>query len=321
VTAATAPWRFERIEGSPDGRLDGPAWDGTALLLSVVDRNEIHRYDPATGSFVRLRHSTSANAGLAIGPDGRLFGAQGASRRVVWYEAGGATYHLEAMLDGRRHGEPRDLVVDAAGPVWFTDDWTSESVVGPVGWPPPEQRSVLRLRCTAATTDGIGDWTLERMTTDTLHPHGIGLAPDGRTLYVTDRGNPPAQAPTLRAYPLEDEGLGDATVLTFELGEVSPAGGDGELALDPRGPRGLAVASDGRLVVAVGPATDGNEPALLVLDPAGVVEARHAVPDAIPTNVAFGGADRATLYVTTDGSGLVAVHDSGLRGPIVAAAD
>src|SRR3990172_5865999 len=99
------------------------------------------------------------------------------------------------MLDGRRHNEPQDLGVDRAGQVWFSDDWTAESVVGPVGWPPLDHRSILRLSRISETDDRFGDWHLERMTVDTHRPHGLALAPDEHTLYVTDRGagaDPPA---------------------------------------------------------------------------------------------------------------------------------
>jgi gluconolactonase len=283
------------VPGSPfGGRLDGPVWDGQALLFCRVEANEIHRFDPVTGLTTRLRHSTSATRGLAFGPDGRLFGAQARSRRVVWYEAGGATFYLNAMLDGGRHNEPQDLVVDAAGRIWFSDDWTEESVIGPVGWPPLDHCSVLRLRQTAETEDRIGTWVVERMTVDTQAPRGLALSADQSSLYVVDRGDGTAVPATLRAYPIADAGLGQVSVIV-----------DFGLANGDDGPHGLAVCANGRLAVAVGRLSDARGPAVEVYDTDGQLLQRLDVGGGVPTNCAFGGPGLRTLYVTTSDGHLV----------------
>jgi gluconolactonase len=290
---------FAPVPGSPfDGRLDGPVWDGSALLVCRVDGNEILRFDPATGSTTRLRHSTSGTRGLAIDREGRLYGAQTKSRRVVWYEAGGATSYLEAMLDGRRHNDPQDLALDREGRIWFSDDWTPDSVGGPVGWPPLGHQSVLRLTRVAATADGIGDWRLERMTTDTIAPAGVTIAADDRTLFVIDRGDRET-SPTLRAYPINADGLGAASVLHAFTPDPDPD-------RRPTGPGGLAIDPDGRLLVAVGPGLDPDGPGLVAFDAAGGRIGHHPLPGRQPTSCAVGGPDGRTLFVTTAEGDLLA---------------
>jgi gluconolactonase len=297
---------FHPIPGSPfDGEADGPAWDGEGWLVARPASSEIVRYLPATGESKRFRHSTSGNRGLALGPTGRLYGAQTTSRRVVWYAPDGSTYYLNAMLDDRRHNDPQDLVVDGLGRIWFSDDWTAESSAGPVGWPPLEHRSILRLRRVGETEDGIGEWALERMTTDTTAPRGVGLSPDERTLYVTDLGGA-ASAPALRAYPLAGSSLGAGRVLA----DFGPGAG----ALAGR-PGGLAVARDGRLLVAIAGGPGGGR--IAELEPEGTLRMLHPVPDGGPTNCAVGGPAGSSVLVTTvSGAVLEAELSDRARGTI-----
>jgi gluconolactonase len=280
---------FVDIAGSPfEGETDGPAWDGTALLFSRPAANEIMRFDPVARRTERLRHSTAGNRGLAVGPDGRLYGAQSRSRRVVWYAADGRTFLLNPMLDGERQNEPQHLAVDASGRIWFSDDWSVEASGGPVGWPPLDHRSILRLSRAAETDDGIGDWTLERMTWDTLAPRGIALSPDGSTLYVTDRGAGADSGPSLRSYPITAEGLGPGRIV-----ELTRPNGDAAGT-----PDGLACAEDGRLFVVVR-STAGSRSTVLTLGREGTVTGQLTLPHVQPTGCAVGGADGSTLFVTT----------------------
>jgi gluconolactonase len=135
-----------------------------------------------------VRHPTVRIRGLAFDRDGRLFAAQSRARRVVWLSSDGGTYYLNAMLGDRRHNDPQDLVVDDAGRIWFTDRYTDDSIPGPVGYPPLEHQSVLRLtERDRPAGGGIGDWTVERMTFDTAAPGGIALSPDGNVVVAVAR--------------------------------------------------------------------------------------------------------------------------------------
>jgi gluconolactonase len=284
-----ASWTFAALTERFDGALDGPAWDGGGVLFCCPSRNEIQRWDAATGACSRVRHPTVRIRGLAFDRRGRLFAAQARARRVVWLSAEGGTYYLNAMLDGQRHNDPQDLVVDGRGRIWFTDRYTDDSIPGPVGYPPLGHQSVLRLaerdRADNPGPDdsGLGEWSLERVTFDTVAPGGIALALDDATLYVVDAID---GLGLVKAYPLAGDELGAPRVLH--------RCDDGERA------GGACIDADGNVVVAVAHGDDGH---LAVVDPQVGLAAVVDVPEP-PTNVCTGGPDGRTLFVTT-ASGLL----------------
>jgi sugar lactone lactonase YvrE len=298
----TMRWTFEVVAGSPFGEsLCGPAWDGERLLVCSPRANEILEHDPGIGQTRPFRSSTVRTRALALGPSGRLYGAQSRARRVVWYRGDGSTYYLEAMLEGQRHNDPQDLAVDAHERIWFADLWTDESIQTPVGFPPLDHCSVLRLdRTDAPDPETTGTWTVRRMTFDTIAPRAIALAPDERTLYVADGGRPSAAPVVLRAYPITDRGdLGQARVLHAFGTEVIVGG--------------LVVDRQGDILVAVETTDDPRSSTLQVLDPAGHPVGAQAMPDHPPSGIAFGGAGLDRLYITTSDGYLLRVDDSGRR--------
>lgn len=107
---------------------------------------------------------------------------------------------------------------------------------------------------------------------DTLDkPNGIALSPDQNTLYVAV-----ASGKTVRKYPIAADG--------------SVGAGSLFATCDGTSPDGIAVDDAGNLYAAT---SKGVE----IFTPAGVRLGTIAVPQQ-PANVAFGGTDRRTLYVT-----------------------
>ena len=289
---------FSPVGPELDEPLDGPAWDGRGLLFCVAGRNEIHRWDAATGAASVVRSATNRTRGLALGGDGRLFGAQSRARRVMWLSADGGAFYLEAMLDGERHNDPQDLVVDADSRVWFTDRHTDGTIPGPVGYPPLAHNSVLRLTESGPRGTGTtGGWRLERMTFDTTGPGGIALSGDERTLYVIDGLDAPAEAASLRSYAIDGAGnLGPGALLhSFAPGERVG---------------GLCTDALGRIHVAVRAAAGDATGRIDLLGPSGGLAASHPL-GASPTNCCLGGEGSAMLFVTTAEGVLLAaaVHD------------
>ena len=294
---------FSPLGPGLDEALDGPAWDGGGLLFCVPGRNEIHRWDETTGATSVVRSATNRTRRLALGGDGRLFGAQSRARRVMWLSADGGAFYLEAMLDGERHNDPQDLVVDADSRVWFTDRHTDSTIPGPVGYPPLAHNSVLRLteslpRGTGTSSAGTASgWRLERMTFDTTGPGGIALSPDERTLYVIDGLDAPAAAASLRSYAIDGAGLlGPGALLhSFAAGELVG---------------GLCTDALGRIHVAVRAAAGVATGRIDLLGPSGELLESHPL-EASPTNCCFGGEGSVRLFVTTAEGVLLAapVHD------------
>jgi len=103
-------------------------------------------------------------------------------------------------------------------------------------------------------------------------PNGLCFSPDERLLYVADSG---------RTRQIHVFDVGEGGVLT---------GGRVFAGIDKGGPDGIRCDSKGRLFSSAG---DG----IHVFSPGGVRLGRIIVPET-PANVAFGGPDMKTLYIT-----------------------
>lgn len=168
---------------------------------------------------------------------------------------------------------PNDLVFDAEGGLWFTDHGKSR------------EHSRDKGGVYYAKADGSYIKQLVRYMDG---PNGIGLSPDGRTLYAVE-------TPTGRIWAY------DVTA----PGEISKKPGPapwtrGRLLANPDGYHlfdSLAVDSGGNVCVGSIP---GN---ISVVSPDGQRCEDIAMPDPFPTNICFGGPDLKTAYITLSGAG------------------
>ncbi|MBQ1762060.1 MAG: SMP-30/gluconolactonase/LRE family protein, partial [Aquincola sp.] len=180
-----------------------------------------------------------------------------------------ATGAVRPYLD-RRNSERfkgvNDLCFDSQGNLYFTDQ-------GQTGLHDPTGR-LYRLR-----PDGRLDLLLDNVPS----PNGVALSPDERVLYLgVTRGNQVWRVPL----------LADGSVA--KVGAFFTSYG-------PSGPDGLAVDQAGRVLVA-----NPGLGLVWVLSPHGQPEqVLQAGPGISLTNLAFGGADRCTLYVTDSTHGHV----------------
>jgi gluconolactonase len=261
------------------------AWDGSRVIFSRPSDNELWQFEPDSGTVSLFRRFTGGVTGVASDGNGRVYGCQTLSRRIVTYEPDGSTSVLATHLDGRLHNFPRYAAVDRLGRVWFADPKLGLRPPGPQVFPVLDHASVLRLDWGAD-----GGWTLARMTVDTLHPTVVALAADQSVLYVVDGAARGRQE--LRAYPIVEGGLGAGSALaTFERADDRPP------------VTGMAVGPQDTVIVAgcggVFAVTDDGETELLTELPAGA------------TDVAIAGSGGAALYVTTGDGAL-------LRGDVAA---
>jgi len=289
-------WKFDLVAGPYKGRTGGLAWDGKAMLFSAVMEERIYKFDPGTGKVSEFRKYTGRTNGIAVGPNGSVFGAQEGGRRVIEFKSDGSTAPTNDLLDGQHHNQPTDIAVDSKGRVWFADAFNTLPPYGPPVYAFPDHASVLLL-----TRDGKG-WTLKRVTTDTRGVRALALSPDEKTLYVAE-GDPDRQGPReLRAYPVQGDGsVGKPRALH-------------EFSASERGIEGVCVDSEGN-VIAVGGSSKGGAGALVyVFSPSGELKEKLPAPADAPTRVAFGDADLGSLYVTTEGGHLYRSKDTGLKG-------
>lgn len=242
----------------------------------------VMKFDPKTGkTAVHCSDSKMAN-GLMFDRKGRLLACcaspLGGQRALVEITADGKVKPLVERFKGKRFNSPNDIVIHRSGRIYFSDP----KYVG------PEKMELDSMDVYRLDPDG----SLHRATTDIDKPNGVGLSPDGRTLYVAETDNGTAEAErvtdakmgrmTLNAFPVKADGsLGKKKVLVNFGNEV--------------GTDGMTVDERGNIYAAVRSASGFG---IVIFDPTG--EERGYIQTAtLPTNCCFGiGKESKTLYVT-----------------------
>ena len=241
---------------------EGPLWYEGQLVFSDIPANTVYQWTEAEGSSVFLKPSGHAN-GLAIGTDGHLLLAQH-DGQVGRLGAERTVEPLAQSYEGNRLNSPNDLTVADDGTIYFTDP--------PYGVEEENREldfsGVYRL-------DPDGSLTL--LTKVFSRPNGIVLSPDESTLYVND-----TEGDLIRAYDVTENGLTNGHVFAEMEGEA-PGNADG-----------MKVDADGNLYT-TGPG------GIWIYAPSGDRLDRIPVPKA-PTNVAFGGPEHTTLFITAQSS-------------------
>ncbi|WP_374526947.1 SMP-30/gluconolactonase/LRE family protein [Novosphingobium sp.] len=218
--------------------------------------------------------------GAAIGPDGALYvcnnggldtakfqnangpGAEGRIERVDL--ATGKFERLFDACDGIKLEAPNDLVFDADGRLWFTDLGKSYDGI----------RTASGLF--TCLPDGSTIAAIDR------HPvsyNGIGLSPDGTTIYCADTHQ--------------------ARLYRYDRKVVAQRGTWVATAPGPVGFDSLAVTAAGNVCVAT--LFDGG---ITTITPDGQTRKRD-FDDRYTTNIAFGGADMQDAWITLAASGLL----------------
>jgi sugar lactone lactonase YvrE len=290
-------WSFERVAGPFGGRTGGLAWDGECMLVSAVAEERVLRFSPASGACENFRRWTGRVNGIALARDGSVYGAQEGGRRVVRFMPDGSTVPVTEFLDGRRHNQPTDVIVDGNDRVWIADAYNGQAPYGPPTAPFLEHASVLR-----NDPIGPGQYRLTRITHDTAGPRAVLLSADESTLYVADGDIERGDVCQLLAYAVNAHGsVGPATsLLTFT-------------AVD-RGIEGMCLDSEGNLIVAAGWKKGGAGPMVYVVTPRGTIVESHPAPADMPMRVAFGDADLGCLYLTAGDGCLYRATGIGRRG-------
>ena len=294
-------WSFELVAGPYGGTTEGPVWDGEALLFTLIPESKILRYDPDTGEVSEYFNESFNTNGLCFDASGNLYGCQQGRRRIARFDAASNTaVSMPHLLDGNRHNNPNDLVVDKSGRIWFTDPYSG---IGDSGPQELDHMSVLRL-----DPKGNDQWDLVRATTDISRPNGILISRDQRTLYIAQSDYGADRRRELRAYPINDDGsLGEyRTLHTFGIDGGAADGdmrGQGSQGVQ-RGVDGMTLDVDGNIIVCAGWEAAGPGPIIYVFSPEGRVLETHTMRVDRPTNCCFGDADMRTLYVTTGGGHL-----------------
>lgn len=289
----------------PEGPV--PMRDGSVLLVEIAG-GRVSRVSPS-GEVVPVAETGGGPNGLAIGPDGAAYVCNNGGLRFVEendhlrvvhglppdYTTG--SIQRVDLVEGRvktlyTHCEevalcgPNDLVFDAQGGFYFTDFGKTRARDRDIG-------SVYY-----ALPDGS-------MIREVIHPisnpNGIGLSPNGRTLYVSE-----TETSRLWSYPIVAPGVLELRPYPSPNGGALVYGAPGYQRFDS-----LAVQANGDICVAT--LVTGL---ITVISPMGELVRVVAFPDPHTTNIAFGGPNLTKAYVTQSMTGALIEVDwpeAGLR--------
>jgi gluconolactonase len=287
---------FELVAGGlrfPEGPVAMP--DGS-IILTEIEAKRITRVAP-DGTKTLVAQTGGGPNGLAVGPDGALYccnnggfeyvEANGylAPHGIAHDYSGGSIQRIDietgAVETLYKSGDfgcvlrgPNDIVFDAHGGFWFTDHGKQD----------------FSARChdiVGIFYGKIDGSHLEEVIFPSYNPNGIGLSPDGKTLYAAE-----TYTCRLTAFNIIAPGKVD---------DAAGPGGPGIPVYRPAGYKffdSLGVEECGNICVA----TIG-ECGISVISPAGELVEFVVTDDIFTTNICWGGPDRMDAYITLSGSG------------------
>lgn len=243
---------------------EGPVWvtpkeGGAYLVFSDIPNSTIHKWSAEEG-VSELRKPSNQTNGNTTDREGRLISCEHQGRRVVRTEADGTLTVLADVYDGNKLNSPNDAAVKSDGTIWFTDP--------PYG----VDRKLVEQAHNYVFRLDPGTKRLVAVVADFDMPNGICFSPDEKTLYVADSGRP-------------------HHIRAFRVGEDNKlSGGEVFAVIDQGVPDGIRCDAEGRVWSSSG---DGVQ----VFSPEGKLLGRVLCPET-PANLAFGGKDGRTLFLT-----------------------
>ena len=261
------------------GDSEGPCWHPEGYLTFARFRmNQLIRWDPTTKEDSVIRENTGYGNGCTLDLQGRLIMCEGDARRVTRMERDGSITVVADNWQGKRFNKPNDVVCRSDGSIYFTDP-VGESV-------PVDQRELGFAGVFRVTPAG----ELQIATDECEYPNGLAFSPDESVLYV---------AITRRDLDCIAE-VRRGEVCPHRLLRAFDVAADGSLSNnrvfasmstpEKGNPDGVAVDTDGRVYCT-------GAGGVWVFDPAGNVLGIIRLPEG-PRNLAFGGPNLSTLYVT-----------------------
>lgn len=240
---------------------EGPVWHVEDRLLYWLDvaRPAVYAFDPERGQQVGIWPLPSETGCMVPQKGGGVVLATREEGIVALDPATGRLRPVAQPAVGRPPGRANDGRVDRRGRLWL--GWLTDSRLLP--------GAVFRID---------PDGAVRTMIEDVVASNGMGWSPDDTTFYHTD-----SHIGTIWAYAFEPASgtLGARReLLRLDVAKETPDG----LQVDADGNIWTAVYRGGRLIK---------------LAPDGAILEEIVLPARLTTSCAFGGADLATLFVTT----------------------
>jgi gluconolactonase len=241
---------------------EGPLWHPDGFYYFVDVRSSVlYRVTPGRAPEV-VRDKTGGGNGTTFDLQGRLVLCEGDNRRVTRTGADGRLEVLMDRFEGKRLNRPNDVVCKSDGSLWFTDPGLRV---------PLAERELPHAGVYRIAPDGTA-----ALMADCEYPNGLAFSPDERTLYVANT----RWTQYIHAFELDAAG---AVRRRRIFADMSSDETDGV-------PDGMKVDVEGRLYC-TGPG------GTWVFAPDGTRLGIIRTPE-VPANLAFGGPDLRTLFLT-----------------------
>lgn len=267
--------------------LEGPAVDADGnLFFSDIAANRIYQLTPS-GERSVWREPSGRTNGNTFDREGRLLHCEGAEfgtgggRRITRTDL--KSDHLEVLtdrFDGVRYNSPNDICVDGLGRIYFTDPCYGD-------------RSQMEMSIEGVYRIDL-DGTVKRILAQPAiqRPNGIAVTQDSRRLYLVDSCPVVGGNRKIWSYDLDSAGNPSNQQLVIDFGGA-------------RGGDGMRLDIEGNLYICAGITAprgphESNEapPGVYIVRPSGELIGRIPIPEDVITNIAFGGRDGRTIYVT-----------------------
>lgn len=281
VPALAAPKLFESTQLTPSGEytfgIEGPAVDRDGNLY-VVNLGK-------PGTIGRLAPDATASEKFTELPDGSIGNAIRIDASGVMFVADYKKHNIFAIAPGTVEprlvfhaddmSQPNDITLARDGTIYASDP----------NWKARSGRIWRIAKAADGSMQGVSMTAPRAMGT----ANGIDLGPDGRTLYVGE-----SNSGEVWSYAIEGETLTKAKLIrTFEPNTID----------------GLRTDASGRLFVA-----RILKGAIAVLAPDGRVVREILLKAKEPTNLAFGGSDGKTVFVTQRQGGFIESFRTDVEG-------